>query len=72
MKYRVEIRRSDKYRVKPEAEQIDGRVFEFVEGWKMDESDTSIYIGEMAMLPLDDDYPIEAPIWVARGDLVAL
>ena len=72
MKYRVKLRRSDKYRVKPEAEQIDGRVFEFAEGWEMDESDTSIYIGEMAMLPRDDNYPIEAPGWVASGDLVAL
>ena len=56
--------------VKPESELVDGKSFEFVEGWIMDEDDTSIYVGEAAMIPHDAEYPIEAPIWIASGDLI--
>lgn len=69
MKYRVQLRRS-LAEVKPEAEPIDDLVFEFTQGWLMDETDTSIYVGEYAMIPRDDKYPIEAPCWIASGDLV--
>ena len=68
MKYLVKIRR-DLAEVRPESEQIDGLVFNFEEGWIMDEEDTSIYIGETAMIPRDKNYPIDAPTWVASGDL---
>lgn len=67
--FRVEIRRSDNLQVKPEAEQIDGNVYVFREGWVMDEDDTSIYIGETAMIPNDFEWPADAPDWVASGDL---
>jgi len=68
MKYRVNIRR-DLAEVRPCAEQIDGKVFNFVVGWTMDGADTTIYIGEVAMIPHDDDYPTDGPNWVASGDL---
>ena len=66
--YLVKIRRNI-CSVKPEAEQIDGLVFVFRPGWVMDEEDTSIYIGETAMVPNDLDWPADAPAWVASGDL---
>lgn len=71
MKYKVTIR-SDLAPLKPEAEQINGRVFEFIKGWTMDHDDTSLYIGEDAMIPRDDTYPLSAPIWIASGDLAII
>jgi hypothetical protein len=67
--YLVKIRR-ELGQVKPEAEQIDGKVFVFREGWIMGEGDTSLYVGELAMVPNDFDWPADAPAWVAMGDLV--
>ena len=69
MTYRVEIRR-DLAEVKPEAECVDGKVYDFSEGWVIEESDFSIYVGEMAMISRDSNYPKSAPIWIASGDLV--
>lgn len=66
--YRIKLRR-DIAKVKPEAEPVDGKVFRFLEGWVMDETDTSIYVGEMAMIPFDKSYPVSAPAWIASGDL---
>ena len=69
--YRVRIRRS-LAKVRPEAEHLDGRCFHFYPGWVMTDEDTSIYVGETAMLFADprelaglDD----APAWIASGDL---
>ena len=56
--------------VRPEAEQIDGQTFYFSYGWKM-EADES-YPGEIAWIARDTAYPIEAPTWIASGDLVAI
>ncbi len=68
-KYKVKIRRGPGWEVKPDAELIDGKVFEFTNGWVMDEKDTSIYIGETAMLPHDDTWPYCEIGWLASGDL---
>lgn len=68
--FRVKIRRPfGGHRVKPEAEQIDGNIYIFREGWTIDKFDSSIYIGEMAMIPNDYDWPADAPGWVSSGDL---
>ena len=67
MKMRVVIRRQWKEPVRPEAEQLDGRVFEFTYGWKMGETDP--YPGEIAYIPRDASYPHGAPTWIAEGDL---
>jgi hypothetical protein len=67
-KYKVVIRKNPGG-AGPEAEQIDGNVYEFQLGWVLEESDTSIYIGETAMVPDDPSYPKTAPSWVASGDL---
>lgn len=69
MRYRVAIRRNFGY-VRPEAEQLDGRVYEFEPGWLIGEEDTNIYIGETAMIAMDKNYPNDAPAWIASGDLV--
>ena len=71
MRFKVKIRRG-LAKVKPEANQVDGCVFNFIEGWVMDAEDTSIYIGERAMIPRDNNYPITAPSWIASGDLEAI
>ena len=70
MKYKVKIRRGKTWIVRPEAEQIDNKVYNFEASWVMDEEDSSIYVGETVMLPRDDSYPKSAPAWVASGDLV--
>lgn len=69
-RYRVRVRR-DLAELRPCAEQLDGRVFSFIEGWVMGEADTSIYVGETAMVPQDPNYPVGAPTWIASGDLEA-
>ena len=69
MKYRVELRRNFA-EIKENAKQIDGKTYNFVEGWVMNNEDTSLYIGEMAMVPRDENYPMNAPDWIASGDLV--
>ena len=69
MRYRVQIRRGP-WEVKPEAEQLDGKIYNFVDGWVMTSEDTSLYTGEKAMIPEDDKYPPDAPTWIARGDLI--
>jgi hypothetical protein len=71
---KVQIRRDSGLKVRPEAEQIDGKCFDFIEGWYISEEDSSIYVGETAMIPrhLNTDYPYSAPDWIASGDLVLM
>jgi hypothetical protein len=69
MEYKVNLRRGKNWKVKPVAEQIDGKIFNFREGWTIEKDDSSIYIGEIAMLPDDKNYPHSAPHWIASGDL---
>ncbi len=68
-RYKVKLRRGNNFKVKPEAEQTDGKVYEFLTGWIMDKEDTRIYIGETTMHPHDETYPKDAPSWIASGDL---
>jgi len=37
MKFRVKLRRSKKFEVKPEAEQLDGNIYEFTKGWEIED-----------------------------------
>lgn len=74
--YKVKIRRGEEFIVKPEAEQIDGRSFFFTVGWVI-EDDDYLYPGEYAMIPefplfRDPEWPEDAPIWIASGDLVSV
>lgn len=64
--YRVKIRRD--WPVKPEAEQIDGKVFAFIYGMML--SGYDIYPNECLMFPDDENYPTDAPDWIASGDLI--
>lgn len=47
---------------------IDGKCFNFSEGWVMDNTDP--YPNEIAMIPNDNRWPQSAPKWIASGDLV--
>ncbi len=69
--YIVRLRRSDEFKVKPNAEQIDGKKFLFEKFWTIDGDDTNLPIaGEFAMVPCKDQgYPEDAPHWIASGDL---
>lgn len=67
MKYRVKIRRTEGLEVRPEAEQIDGKVFNFIHGWVIE--DRKQYHGEIAWIPRDPNYPDDGPTWIASGDL---
>ena len=66
--FRVQIRRYDGRRVKPEAEQIDGKVYLFMRVWTIDFDDPR-YPGETAWAPVDVTWPRDAPAWIASGDL---
>ena len=66
-RFKVKIRREIGKQVKPEAEQIDGQIFTFIRGWDMEEGDP--YPGETAWCPRDKSYPLDAPVWIASGDL---
>lgn len=70
MKMTVKIRRELGMEVKPEAEEIDGKTYNFTVGWVMNDEDA--YPTETAYIPRDPDYPDNAPIWIASGDLIAL
>jgi hypothetical protein len=69
--YIVRLRRSDVFKVKPNAEQIDGKKFFFEKFWTIDEDDTDLpIVGEFAMVPCRNQrYPDDAPHWIASGDL---
>ncbi len=66
-RFKVAIRR-DLRAVRPNAEQLEGKTYVFTYGWVMDKNDP--YPGEIAYLPHDPSYPVDAPCWVASGDLV--
>ncbi len=66
IKYKVNLRRSDKFIVKKNSEQIDGKTFFFRDGWEIEKG---LYKGELAMIPADDKWPKDAPNWIASGDL---
>jgi len=66
--YMVQIRRDIGMTVKPEAEQLDGKVYGFRFGWVQDDEDR--YPGESAMLPNDPNWPEDAPVWISSGDLL--
>ena len=66
--FTVKIRREGMRGVRPEAEQLDGKKFNFFCGWLMDKGDP--YPGEEAWMPRDKAYPDNAPPWIASGDLV--
>lgn len=68
-RFRVKIRRGFGDGVKPEAEQIDGKEYLFTKGWGIEDG---IYNGEIAWLAPYDDYPVDAPTWIASGDLEEL
>lgn len=63
------IRRRIGRLVRANAEQLDGKIFNFEPGYTMDDEDP--YPGECAMIPDDPNYPKDAPWWIASGDLVA-
>jgi hypothetical protein len=65
--FTVKIRQGKGLKVTPEAEQIDGKTFCFIQGWIIEEG---MYTGEIAWYVRDDSYPLDAPIWLASGDLV--
>lgn len=69
--YLVIIRRDPKYGpVRPNAEQLDGCMFKFREGFRFDDLERPEYMGEAAMIPWDPHYPADAPHWIASGDLL--
>ena len=63
--FKIQIRRDRP--VKPEAEQVDGKVYRFREGWIENEDES--YPGEFTWIVDDPTYPKDAPIWIAEGDL---
>lgn len=70
--YRVNIRRGPDWPdIRKGAEQLDGQIFMFQEGWIIadDPEEPQHYIGEIAMIPRDSQWPKDAPTWIASGDL---
>ena len=68
MRFKVNIRRGDGFRVKPEAEQLDGNIYNFLYGWV--QGDDEKESGQIAWLPKDNNYPDDAPGWLAGADLI--
>ncbi len=65
----VRIRRGA-WEVKDEAEHLDGRRHGFTRGWMIGSDESSLYGGEIAWIADRDGWPLDAPQWVASGDLV--
>lgn len=70
--YRVKIREDLGFDVRDEAKQLNGHIFWFYDGWLIDADGPEHYYLETAMIPClkDGTYPIDAPTWIADGDLV--
>jgi hypothetical protein len=66
----MKVQLRNDWKIKPEALQINGKVFKFIPMHELTEDDTSIYVGETAMMAVDPSYPDDAPSWIASGDLV--
>jgi len=67
-KFVVCIRKNFKdSQIRPEALHLEGKIFEFSFGWI---ADSGIYKGEAVWYPCDPSYPIDAPVWIAEGDLL--
>lgn len=66
-RFKVVIRRDPRFEIRPEAEQVDGKVFSFIKGWDMDSEDR--YPEEVAWIPRDPAWPDDGPCWIASGDL---
>jgi hypothetical protein len=64
----VKIRRDLGISVKPNAEQVDGKTWLFEKLWVF-ESDDRRYPSETVYRPVDARWPIDAPGWIASGDL---
>jgi len=67
IKAKVCIRRNIGLKVRPEAENIDGKIYTFVVAWMQGDSDK--YPNEYALMPHDKTYPKDAPKWISEGDL---
>lgn len=61
--YKIKFRRDDKFKLKPDVEEMDGKVLDFRFGWDIEDG---IYKGEKAMIPRGYDISLS---WVASGDL---
>jgi len=66
-KFRVKLRRGAGWEVKPNAEQLDGKIYLFTTGFVIE--DSSIYEGEMAFIPADENYPLGCGAFGLPGDL---
>ena len=62
----LRFRRGEGWNVKPELEAWDGKEITVRYGFKLDKEDTSLYVGEIAYVVMDEDWPSG---WVASGDL---
>lgn len=70
-KLKINLRCGEGWEVKPEAEELDGKIYEFREGWTIEEGDSSLYVGEKAMLfEIKEGEPRPKIGWVASGDLI--
>jgi hypothetical protein len=63
---RVTPRKIPGVETKPEVLAIVGRVFLFRALWVIEDG---LYVGETAWMTDDPEYPEDAPIWIASGDL---
>lgn len=68
-RYKVRIRKLEGVSVRPEAKKLDGLIFMFTRGWSIEDEDSSIYVGDIAMIPADSSYPLDAPTWISLNDL---
>lgn len=67
--FRIQLRKSCPHPHLELASRVNGKVFYFVFGWKLESSDPW-FPGEEIFLPHDSEYPSTGPEWFAVGDLV--
>lgn len=68
--FKVRLRRGKGFEVKQSAEVLDGNTYNFIVGWELTEYQEPFMIGEIAMIPRDDNYPLDAPAWISNADLI--
>jgi len=65
IKAKIKLRRGEGFKVKKEAECLDGNTYTMEASWMIEDG---MYKGEWAMM--SREFPSGAPSWVASGDVI--
>ncbi len=68
MKYKINIKKTDD-EFSSNINRLNGKVYIFIDGWKLDFKETKSHPREKAMIAHDINYPKDCPKWLPSGCL---